>query len=111
MRLAREVDPEGRRTIGVLTKVDLVQTAQKKKEWLDVIEGRSYHLKHGYYCTRQPNEDERGNRITLAEARATEEDFFIDNLPWARSTASKRFGTHNLVTSLSTLLAKIINER
>ncbi|WCJ19451.1 dynamin-like protein [Euphorbia peplus] len=43
IKLDREVDPSGDRTLGVLTKLDLMD---KGINPLDVIEGRSYRLQH-----------------------------------------------------------------
>ncbi|KAL0339150.1 UNVERIFIED_CONTAM: Dynamin-related protein 1E [Sesamum angustifolium] len=43
IKLAREVDPSGERTFGVLTKLDLMD---KGTNALDVLEGRSYRLQH-----------------------------------------------------------------
>ena len=130
MRLAREVDPSGLRTIGmliseisilaqshyvyvvgVLTKPDLVTTAQKKESWLDVIEGRAFPLKHGYYCTRQPDEDDRAKGMTPSEARALEADFFLKTLPWTASPHQTRFGTQNMVANLSRQLSQVIAAR
>ncbi|KAJ7081440.1 P-loop containing nucleoside triphosphate hydrolase protein [Mycena epipterygia] len=110
--LARQQDPEGRRTIGVLTKPDMLSMGSKVRElWLDVIEGRKHALHHGYYCTRQPDDDERNNKITPAQARRAEAAFFAKTAPWSTSTHKDRFGTDNLVSTLSTLLVQIINDR
>lgn len=97
--------------LGVLTKPDLVTTIQQKTRWLDVIEGRAHPLAHGYYCTRQLDEDQRSNGITTAEARAAEADFFLQTLPWARSAHQMRFGTPHLVANLSILLAEVISKK
>ena len=86
-------------------------TAQQQKRWLDVIEGRAHQLKHGYYCTKQPDEDQRARGITATQARAAEADFFLQTLPWVRSAHQTRFGTQNLVSNLSQLLAKIISDK
>ncbi|KAJ6582935.1 P-loop containing nucleoside triphosphate hydrolase protein [Mycena vulgaris] len=112
LRLARQQDPEGRRTIGVLTKPDMLSAGSKVRDlWLDVIEGRKHVLHHGYYCTRQPDDDERNNNITPAQARRAEGGFFAKTAPWSTSTHKDRFGTDNLVSTLSTLLVQIINDR
>lgn len=111
-RLAKQVDPSGRRTIGVLTKPDtLTAGAVKSKEnWLAVLEGRRDKTTHGYFCTRQPDDDERTKGITSAEARKAEKTFFESTSPWSGSKHRKRFGTENLVENLATLLSKVIDE-
>ncbi|MFS7907977.1 putative dynamin central domain, Dynamin superfamily [Helianthus anomalus] len=43
IKLAREVDPTGERTFGVVTKLDLMD---KGTNYLDVLKGRSYKLQH-----------------------------------------------------------------
>ncbi|PCH44638.1 hypothetical protein WOLCODRAFT_139118 [Wolfiporia cocos MD-104 SS10] len=112
-RLARQVDPTGIRTIGVLTKPDtLLPGATKSRElWLEVLEGRSAHrLEHGYFCTRQPDDAERAVGITAAEARAAEAHFFATTSPWNRTTHQNRLGTEKLVDTLNELLTRLIND-
>ncbi|KAJ7061772.1 P-loop containing nucleoside triphosphate hydrolase protein, partial [Mycena amicta] len=116
LRLARERDPAGIRTIGVLTKPDVVPSgSNKRSEWLEILEGRSkrdqHTLHHGYYCTRQPDDDERKDGVTSADARRTEATFFAQTVPWSKTTDRGRFGTENLVLTLSTLLVEIIAQR
>ncbi|KAJ7037326.1 P-loop containing nucleoside triphosphate hydrolase protein [Mycena alexandri] len=112
LRLARQEDPAGRRTIGVLTKPDMLSVGSKVRDlWLDVIEGRKHILMHGYFCTRQPDDDERAKNITPAQARRAETTFFAETTPWSTTKYKERFGTENLVSSLSTILVQIINDR
>ncbi|KAG6918468.1 hypothetical protein DXG01_014095 [Tephrocybe rancida] len=112
LRLARQEDPDGKRTIGVMTKPDMLTAGSTKARemWLDIIEGRRHPLAHGYYCTRQPDDAERAKEITSNEARAIEAAFFSTTTPWSKSTVKNRFGTGHLVASLSQLLIGIINE-
>ena len=46
LRLAREYDVNGERTIGVFTKMDLVEDPNTVKK---AFEGKAYSLKLGYY--------------------------------------------------------------
>ena len=46
LKIAKEVDPQGERTIGVLTKIDLMDQGTNALELLD---GTVYPLKLGYY--------------------------------------------------------------
>ncbi|KAI0079853.1 hypothetical protein K474DRAFT_477367 [Panus rudis PR-1116 ss-1] len=111
MRLAKQVDPQGTRTIGVLTKPDtLTPGATKSRDlWLQVIEGNRSPLQHGYYCTRQPDDDERMAGITNLQAREKEREFFANTAPWCNSTHKTRFGTHYLIETLSKLFVSIID--
>ncbi|KAJ7742281.1 P-loop containing nucleoside triphosphate hydrolase protein [Mycena metata] len=118
MSLARDQDPHGNRTIGapftgVLTKPDLISAGSTKSRalWLDVIEGRRHKLLHGYYCTRQPDEEERAKGVTVSEARKAERDFFASTPGWSTSTDQDRFGTDKVISTLSTLLVQIIVEK
>ncbi|KAJ7766565.1 P-loop containing nucleoside triphosphate hydrolase protein [Mycena maculata] len=113
MTLAREQDPQGIRTIGVLTKPDLISAGSTKSRalWLDVIEGRRHKLHHGYYCTRQPDDEERAKGITVSEARKVEAEFFAGSVGWSTSTEQERFGTDKLISTLSILLVQIIAEK
>ncbi|KAG6843814.1 hypothetical protein H0H87_012992 [Tephrocybe sp. NHM501043] len=112
LRLARQEDTDGRRTIGVMTKPDMLTAGQTKSReiWLDIIEGRRHPLVHGYYCTRQPDDAQRAAEITQEEARAAESAFFSAEIPWSTSSRKNRFGTVHLIASLSDLLIGIINE-
>jgi len=111
LRLARREDPEGKRTIGVLTKPDLLGVGSKARDlWLDVIEGRRHPLIHGYYCTLQPDDDDRARGITSAVARTIEKEYFSKTSPWSGSLHRQRFGTSNLVSTLSKLLVQVIKD-
>lgn len=45
LKLAREVDPAGQRTVGVLTKLDIMD---KGTDAMDVLQGRVYPLRLGF---------------------------------------------------------------
>ena len=45
LKLARRVDPLGERTIGVITKIDIMDEGTNA---LDLIEGKIYPLRLGY---------------------------------------------------------------
>jgi hypothetical protein len=113
LRLAQQEDPAGHRTIGVMTKPDLLSAGSTKSRelWLDVLEGRRYPLTHGYYCTRQPDDAERNQRISSADASIAEIDYFTATLPWSTTAEQDRIGIHNLVSTLSRLLVGIIDDR
>lgn len=95
-----------------MTKPDTLTTGSTKARdlWLEVLEGRRHSLHHGYYCTRQPDDDERARGLCGPEARVAESSFFQNTAPWSGSTHQNRFGTTNLVRNVSRLLTQIIRE-
>lgn len=95
-----------------MTKPDMLAAGSTKARnlWLDIIQGQRHQLRHGYYCTRQPDDEDRSRAITTAQARADEARFFANTLPWSTSSQPQRFGTDNLVSTLSTLLVQVITD-
>ncbi|KAI9846509.1 MAG: Dynamin- GTPase protein [Sclerophora amabilis] len=106
LKLARYVDPMGRRTIGVLTKLDLMDHGTNA---LDILSGRVYPLKLGFIgVVNRSQQDIQGNK-SLAEALQAEEEFFRHH-PAYRNMAH-RCGTQFLAKSLNTTLMTHIRER
>ncbi|GAA6042060.1 hypothetical protein JCM8097_004088 [Rhodosporidiobolus ruineniae] len=109
--LAKEADPDGKRTIGVLTKADTVQ-AGEHDNWIALLEGRQYHLANGYFCTKQPGAEDLKKNLSFEQARAAEIEFFKMQAPWNGLAGSKnRLGTGNLTKFLSDRLGKYIAEK
>ncbi|KAB8356389.1 hypothetical protein FH972_023972 [Carpinus fangiana] len=106
LKLARHVDPMGRRTIGVLTKIDLMDHGTNA---IDILSGRVYPLKLGFIgVVNRSQQDIQGNK-SLAEALKAERDFFKMN-PAYRNMAN-RCGTEFLAKTLNTTLKGHIRER
>lgn len=106
LKLARHVDPMGRRTIGVLTKVDLMDHGTNA---LDILSGRVYPLKLGFIgVVNRSQQDIQGNK-SLADALKSESEFFRHH-PAYRNMAN-RCGTQFLAKSLNTTLMAHIRDR
>ncbi|OAA63919.1 dynamin-2 [Cordyceps fumosorosea ARSEF 2679] len=106
LKLARHVDPLGRRTIGVLTKLDLMDHGTNA---LDILSGRVYPLKLGFIgVVNRSQQDIQGNK-PMEEALNDETDFFKHH-PAYRNIAT-RCGTRFLAKTLNTTLMGHIRER
>lgn len=106
LKLARHVDPLGRRTIGVLTKVDLMDHGTNA---LDILSGRVYPLKLGWIgVVNRSQQDIQGNK-PMDEALKSEAEFFRHH-PAYRNIAN-RCGTHYLAKTLNTTLMAHIRDR
>ncbi|ELK08491.1 Interferon-induced GTP-binding protein Mx2 [Pteropus alecto] len=75
LSMAQEVDPDGDRTIGILTKPDLVDKGTEKMV-VNVVQNLTYRLKKGYMIVRCRGQQEVADRLSLAEATRKETMFF-----------------------------------
>ncbi|KAH8110473.1 P-loop containing nucleoside triphosphate hydrolase protein [Phellopilus nigrolimitatus] len=107
--LARKYDPEGRRTIGVLTKPDRIEEGEEHR-WIQYVKNEEEPLELGWFCVKQPDPAQLRRGITWEEARAKEKTFFTTKEPWC-SLTSQNLGTANLVERLSDTLSDLIAKR
>ncbi|ROT34792.1 hypothetical protein SODALDRAFT_329479 [Sodiomyces alkalinus F11] len=106
LKLARHVDPLGRRTIGVLTKIDLMDHGTNA---LDILSGRVYPLKLGFIgVVNRSQQDIQGSK-PMEEALRDEAEFFKHH-PAYRNIAN-RCGTQYLSKTLNTTLMAHIRDR
>ncbi|KAI2596276.1 MX dynamin like GTPase 1 [Homo sapiens] len=82
LSMAQEVDPEGDRTIGILTKPDLVDKGTEDKV-VDVVRNLVFHLKKGYMIVKCRGQQEIQDQLSLSEALQREKIFF-ENHPYFR---------------------------
>ncbi|CDH48771.1 vacuolar dynamin-like gtpase [Lichtheimia corymbifera JMRC:FSU:9682] len=99
LKLAREVDPEGLRTIGVLTKVDLMDQGT---DVIDILAGRMIPLRLGYVPVINRGQRDIESNKSIAKALQSEREFF-ENHPSYRSKA-QYCGTPFLARKLNMIL-------
>ena len=73
LKLAREVDPEGQRTIGVLTKVDLMDEGT---DVVDILAGRIIPLRLGYVPVVNRGQRDIENKKSITTSLDAERSFF-----------------------------------
>ncbi|KAL1689987.1 P-loop containing nucleoside triphosphate hydrolase protein [Schizophyllum commune] len=117
LRLAREADPNGERTIVAVTKADMMTTGASgiRQRWCNIItnagpSARKHRLRHGYYAVILPHDEARAAGETRAETQSRSRTFFDTESPWRGVKDRKRFGVDNLVEYVSGLLVRLIEE-
>lgn len=95
IRLAREVDPTGARTLGVLTKTDLCDQDSDIKEKLRGVDKRHTQLALGFIAVRNRTQSECDSGVTVEKARK-EEAAFIQNSSLLSGLDRKYWGTDTL---------------
>ncbi|BGP47592.1 Dynamin-related GTPase protein [Rhodotorula kratochvilovae] len=106
LKLARAVDPQGRRTIGVLTKLDLMDAGTHAA---DILTGRVYPLKLGFIGVVGRSQQDINAGKPMDEQLRAEEDFFRTH-PGYRNIAH-RCGTKFLAKTLNQVLMSHIRDK
>lgn len=106
LKLGRQVDPTGKRTIGILTKLDLMDQGTNA---LDILKGNVYPLKLGFIGIVNRSQQDISEHKSLDESLFDEQQFFA-NHP-AYKTMAKRCGTKYLAQTLNKILMNHIRER
>lgn len=105
LKLAREVDPEGQRTIGVLTKVDLMDDGT---DVVDILAGRIIPLRLGYVPVVNRGQRDIDNRKTINAALEAEKNFFENHKAYRNK--SSYCGTPYLARKLNLILMMHIKQ-
>ncbi|XP_023222598.1 dynamin-1-like [Centruroides sculpturatus] len=106
LKVAREVDPRGERTIGILTHLDLMSPGTNA---CDVLENRVFSLKRGYVGVVNRSQDDIEKRKDIKYGLQKEEEFFLSTKCY-RDMAD-RMGIKYLQRLLNSQLKCHIKER
>jgi len=105
LQIARRVDPTGARTIGVVTKLDLMDEGTNA---LDVLTNKTIPLRHGYVGVVNRSQANIKANQALEVSRKEEEEFFAKHE--AYSHIARHHGSRVLAKKLSQLLLQHIRE-
>ncbi|NXE93086.1 MX protein, partial [Menura novaehollandiae] len=75
LKMAQEVDPSGERTLGILTKPDLLDRGTEESV-IKILQNRVIPLKKGYMIVKCRGQQDIHNKLTLAAAIQQEKNFF-----------------------------------
>ena len=106
LKLARQVDPTGKRTVGILTKLDLMDQGTNA---LDILKGNVYPLKLGFIGIVNRSQQDISDNKSLDDSLFDEGQFFA-NHPAYRAISNK-CGTKFLAQTLNKILMNHIRER
>jgi dynamin GTPase len=105
LKLAQEVDPQGLRTIGVLTKLDLMDEGTDAR---DILENRVFPLRRGYVGVINRSQKDIMGKKDIKMALDAERKFFLTH-PSYRHMAD-RLGTPYLQKTLNNQLTQHIQD-
>uniref|UniRef100_A0A673NI20 Dynamin-2 n=1 Tax=Sinocyclocheilus rhinocerous TaxID=307959 RepID=A0A673NI20_9TELE len=105
LKVAKEVDPQGLRTIGVITKLDLMDEGTDAR---DILENKLLPLRRGYIGVVNRSQKDIDGRKDIRAALAAERKFFLSH-PSYRHMA-ERMGTPHLQKALNQQLTNHIRD-
>ncbi|XP_028998901.1 dynamin-2-like isoform X1 [Betta splendens] len=105
LKIAKEVDPQGMRTIGVITKLDLMDEGTDAQ---DILENKLLPLRRGYIGVVNRSQKDIDGKKDIRAALAAERKFFLSH-PAYRHIA-ERMGTPHLQKTLNQQLTNHIRD-
>ena len=102
IRLASEVDPYGERTIGVLTKIDIMD---RGTDATAVLQGETFVLKNGWVGVVNRSQHDINSNMSMKNARMQEMEFFKSNQSYTRL---KNVGTTFLASKCAAYMQKAV---
>lgn len=104
LTLVRKIDPVGDRTIGVITKLDLMDKGENARK---VLENKTFPLRRGYVGVVNRSQKDIDDKKPIADALKYEHEFFRENYP----EIAYRMGTPHLKRMLNQELTEHIREK
>eukprot|EP00358_Blepharisma_japonicum_P001384 CAMPEP_0202948028 /NCGR_PEP_ID=MMETSP1395-20130829/12967_1 /ASSEMBLY_ACC=CAM_ASM_000871 /TAXON_ID=5961 /ORGANISM="Blepharisma japonicum, Strain Stock R1072" /LENGTH=532 /DNA_ID=CAMNT_0049649723 /DNA_START=383 /DNA_END=1978 /DNA_ORIENTATION=+ len=104
LQLAHMVDPNGERTIGVLTKIDIMD---RGTDAVDMLNGTVFPLRLGYVGVVCRSQEDINKNVPMKKHLAKEEKYFRESPAYARY--ADRLGIRYLTMRLNKILQTHIN--
>ncbi|XP_004298908.1 PREDICTED: dynamin-related protein 5A [Fragaria vesca subsp. vesca] len=106
IKISREVDPTGERTLGVLTKIDLMD---KGTDAAEILEGKSYRLKFPWVGVVNRSQADINKNVDMIAARRREREYFSTTPEYKH--LAHRMGSEHLAKMLSKHLETVIKTK
>ena len=106
LRLAKEIDTSGTRTIGVLTKLDIMDEGTFARK---VLLNEFIPLKLGYVGVKNRSKQDMINKLSIDEAIIKEKEFFKSH-PAYNDLPPELLGTNALINKLNKLYFRMVRE-
>ncbi|XP_030289319.1 dynamin 3a isoform X5 [Sparus aurata] len=105
LKLAKDVDPQGQRTIGVITKLDLMDKGTNARE---ILENRLLPLRRGYIGVVNRSQKDIDGKKDIKAALLAEQKFFLSHPAYKHMAES--MGTPYLQRTLNQQLTNHIRD-
>ena len=106
LKLAKQIDVSGSRTLGVLTKLDIMDAGTDARK---ALMNEEIELKLGYVGVKNRSKQDLINKLSMAETSKKEKEFFKSH-PVYNILPSGHLGTDVLINKLTKIYFRIIRE-
>ena len=106
LKLAKEIDTTGTRTLGVLTKLDIMDAGTDARK---ALMNEEIPLKLGYVGVKNRSKQDLINKLSMAETSRKEREFFKSH-PAYKNLPPGHLGTDVLINKLTKIYFRIIRE-
>lgn len=108
LQAAEEADPLGLRTVGIITKPDLIDKGAERAV-IDLLHNKTKHLKLGYHVVKCRGQSDLNNGVTIERGIKDEADFFGTHDSWCTVDSTLK-GINTLGPKLVNLLERQIEK-
>ena len=110
LELIKEYDPTGKRTVGVLTKIDLMNSGTDIADYLNNSNiSKDLQFNYGYYAVKNRGTNEQ-QQISVMEGIKNEQLYFANHTTYKTLVCQDRLGSYNLSNDLSKILVNHIRK-
>ena len=106
--LRKDVDPEGKRTVGVLTKLDLLKLPAERRRVARVLENKTKLLELGYFGVVSRSQADIENNIQVGETKVNQE--LMSNPAFQKARGLGKLGIDALRRFITQLLANKVEK-
>jgi len=110
LHFVRQHDTKGDRTLGVMTKIDLMNQGTDVGSYLSNSIPKALQLKYGYFLAKNRSTKEVESGLTVQDGYEAERSFFQSHPVYNRLAHLKRTGVPDLAGFLSTVLVEQLKQ-
>lgn len=107
LELIKKYDPDGKRTVGVFTKLDLMNDSSDIVKYLEDRVSKDLQLKHGYFAVRNRNNNEKITQ-SVQEGYQLEQQYFNSHKQLGKPIFKNKVSSISLKKYLAHLLTNAI---
>lgn len=100
LKIMREIDPSGQRSIGCLTKIDIMNRGDDAR---NILKNLEIPLRYGYVGIKNRCQEDVTNNVPVEESLKSEKKYFTTS-PIYSTLPSELWGTESLTKKLTSIL-------